>query len=136
MVYIFPQIDGLGHSSTSKRYGIKSLLEAEAYLENDYLRDHLYEITRALIDQDESLLDVFGRIDSIKVCSCMTLFNLVSPDDVFAEVLEKFYDNTVCQRTLEIVGKELSSYKGDSAFERNGIYTQEKAFFESGSDEC
>ena len=133
--YIFPQIDGLGHSSTSKRYGIKSLLEAKAYLENDYLRNHLYEITKALIDQDESLLDVLGRIDAIKVCSCMTLFNLVSHDDVFARVLEKYNKGMECEGTLEIVKKELTYYNEDSAFERNGIHTQEKAFFESGSDE-
>ena len=32
MWYIFPQFDGLGFSSTSKRYAIKNLAEAEAYL--------------------------------------------------------------------------------------------------------
>lgn len=133
--YIFPQIDGMGHSSTSQYYAIKSLLEAKAYWENDYLRDHLYEITKALLKQNGSASDIFGGLDAMKVRSCMTLFNIVSPDDVFTEVLEKFYDNTVCQHTLEIVEKELASYEGDSAFERNGIHTRKKAFFESGSYE-
>ena len=32
MWYIFPQFDGLGFSSTSRQYSIKSLAEAEAYL--------------------------------------------------------------------------------------------------------
>jgi hypothetical protein len=32
MWYIFPQIAGLGSSSTSKRYAIRSAAEAEAYL--------------------------------------------------------------------------------------------------------
>jgi len=34
MWYIFPQIDGLAFSSTSKRYAIKSLEEAKAYLDH------------------------------------------------------------------------------------------------------
>ena len=32
MWYVFPQIDGLGFSSMSRRYSIKSLDEARAYL--------------------------------------------------------------------------------------------------------
>lgn len=104
--FIFPQMDGMGHSSTSKRYGIKSLEEAKAYLENNHLRNHLYEITNALLEQEGSTQNIFGGLDAKKVCSCMTLFDLVSPNDVFAKVLAKFYNNKVCQRTLEIVGKD------------------------------
>lgn len=133
--YIFPQIHGLGHSSTSQKYSIKSLLEARAYLEDNKLRDRLYEITHALLDQDNSARDIFGGLDAMKVCSCMTLFDIVSPDDIFAEVIEKFFDNTRCGRTLEIIQKEQEYYKADSAFERNGIHAPEKAFLEAGSEE-
>jgi len=34
MWYVFPQIDGLAFSATSKRYAIKSLAEAKAYLDH------------------------------------------------------------------------------------------------------
>ena len=37
MWYVFPQIHGLGHSSTSQKFSIKSLLEALAYLRHDTL---------------------------------------------------------------------------------------------------
>src|SRR5437763_15738821 len=39
--YIFPQVDGLGSSPTSKRYAIRSLAEAEAYLGHPVLGPRL-----------------------------------------------------------------------------------------------
>lgn len=101
--YIFPQIAGLGYSSKSRYYGISSLEEATAYLENETLRNRLYEITNALMEQEGSAEEIFGGIDAIKVRSCMTLFDLVSPDDVFSKVLEKFYEGSKCERTISIV---------------------------------
>lgn len=101
--YVFPQIVGLGYSSKSRYYGISSLEEAKEYLENDTLRNRLYEITNALMEQDGSAEEILGGIDAVKVRSCMTLFDLVSPDDVFSKVLEKFYGGSRCERTLSIV---------------------------------
>lgn len=101
--YVFPQIVGLGYSSKSRYYGISSLEEATAYLENETLRNRLYEITNALMEQEGSAEEIFGGIDAIKVRSCMTLFDLVSPDDVFSKVLEKFYEGSKCERTISIV---------------------------------
>ena len=49
MWYIFPQIDGLGTSSTSKYYGIKNIEEAKAYIDYDYLYNHLIEICIELL---------------------------------------------------------------------------------------
>lgn len=101
--FVFPQIAGLGRSSNSAFYGISSLLEAKAYLENETLLARLYEITNALLEQEDTAERIFGGLDAMKVCSCMTLFDLVSPDDKFNEVLEKFYQGKRCQRTLAIV---------------------------------
>lgn len=101
--YVFPQIVGLGYSSKSRYYGIVSLEEAKEYLQNETLRNRLYEITNALMEQEGSAEEIFGGIDAIKVRSCMTLFDLVSPDDVFSKVLEKFYEGSKCERTISIV---------------------------------
>lgn len=101
--YVFPQIVGLGYSSKSRYYGITSLEEAKEYLEDETLRNRLYEITNALMEQEGSAEEIFGGIDAIKVRSCMTLFDLVSPDDVFSKVLEKFYEGSKCERTISIV---------------------------------
>jgi len=111
--YIFPQIAGLGHSSTSKYYGILSLTEAKAYLEDELLGSRLYEITSALLEQNDSAQNIFGGLDAMKVCSCMTLFDLVSPNDVFAKALDKFYNGQRCKRTLAIVKDELDTISVD-----------------------
>lgn len=131
MWYIFPQVQGLGHSSMSQRYSIKSLLEAKAFLEDDTLGKRLYETMRALPVYGDAE-DIFGVLDAMKLRSCLTLFDLVSPDDIFSDFLENYFNKVRCQKTLKIVASELSYYKEDNAFQRNGIHEPARAFFESG----
>lgn len=38
--------------------------------------------------------------------SCMTLFDAIFPNDVYAEVLESFYDGVRCKRTLQMLKEE------------------------------
>ena len=110
--YIFPQMAGLGHSHNSNYYGIKSLLEAKAYLEEETLRKRLYEITNALYNQDCSDPEsIFGGIDAMKVCSCMTLFDYLSPNDIFGEVLDVFYNGDRGGRTLRVIDQQKSKEK-------------------------
>jgi len=105
MWYIFPQIAGLGHSWMAKQYEIVSLDEAKAYMENAYLRNNLIEISQALLEcGNDDIADIMGFPDHLKLCSCMTLFELVAPEEkVFGEVLDKFFDGRRDRRTLELV---------------------------------
>ena len=104
--YVFPQMRGLGRSSMAERYGIASLEEAKAYLEEPTLRARLYEISRALLEHSgKSAREILGGIDALKVRSCMTLFDVVSPNDVFNDVLTAFYEGKQCKRTLEMIGE-------------------------------
>ena len=48
--YIFPQMKGLGHSGFSNYYGITSLLEAKAYLENLKLGSRLRLAVKAMTE--------------------------------------------------------------------------------------
>lgn len=112
--YIFPQIAGLGQSCTSKFYGIQSLSEAKAYLENELLRNRLLEITSALLEQNDSAQNIFGGLDAMKVCSSMTLFDLIAPNNIFEKVLDKFYDGKKCKRTLSILKDEISTISNES----------------------
>jgi len=76
MWFIFPQLAGLGHSATAQYYGLRSLEEAQAYLEHPVLGEHLRTCTRIVIDtQAPSLRHIFGMPDDLKFCSCMTLFS-------------------------------------------------------------
>lgn len=103
--YIFPQIKGLGHSYNSEYYGISSIDEARAYLEHPVLGQRLREITQALLDCcNSSVCDMFGFPDDLKVKSCMTLFDLVAPNDIFNSVLEKYYEGKRCEKTIWRLG--------------------------------
>ena len=61
MWFIFPQFDGLGSSATSRRYAIKSVAEAEAYLQHPVLGPRLVECCQAAIDVNGlSAFEIFG----------------------------------------------------------------------------
>ena len=101
MWYIFPQLRGLGHSSMSDYYGISGVEEAKAYLENPILNQRLREVIEAILGlETNDAKEVFGGIDSLKLKSSMTLFDLASPNDVFDRVLSKFFEDKRCNRTL------------------------------------
>ena len=133
MLYVFPQIHGLGHSSTSQKFSIKSLLEALAYLRHDTLGERLYEVMNALPVHGDAE-EIFGKLDAMKLRSCLTLFDLVSPDEIFADFLENYFNKERCQKTLQIVSSELFYYKGDDAFRRNGIQSEVPRAFLEGID--
>lgn len=106
MWYIFPQYDGLGFSSTSKHYAIKSVAEAEAYLSHPVLGPRLRECAQAALRvEDRSATQVFGSPDDLKLRSCATLFAAVSPPgSVFEELLDKHFDGAPDQKTLRLMG--------------------------------
>jgi len=103
--YVFPQIKGLGHSYNSEFYGIGSKDEAKAYLEHVELGKRLREITKVLLDcSNPSAYNILGFPDVLKVQSCMTLFDLVSPNDIFNDVLDKYYEGKRCEKTIRRLG--------------------------------
>lgn len=104
MWYIFPQIKGLGRSSTASFYGIDGLEEARDYMENKYLRNNLVNISSKLLELNtNNPKDIFGSIDSKKLKSSMTLFEMVSENEVFSQVLEKYFDGERDELTLDLV---------------------------------
>ena len=102
----FPQIKGLGRSPMSEFHWIVSKDEAKAYLDDEILEARLKEICEELLKHsDKSAEDILGRIDAMKLKSSMTLFDNVSPDDVFDKVLEVFFMDRRDRRTLEMIKK-------------------------------
>src|SRR5262245_38020875 len=80
MWYLLPQFDGLGFSSTSQRYSIKSIAEAEAYMKHPLLGPRLLECCEAVLGvAGRSAFEIFGSPDAMKLKSCATLFACVSP---------------------------------------------------------
>ena len=73
----------------------------QVFLNHPILGERLRVITKALLTHtDMDVVDIFGEIDAMKVCSCMTLFDAVSPDDVFQKVLDGFYKGQYDLKTL------------------------------------
>ena len=105
MWYVLPQIDGLGYSATSKRYAIRSLAEAKAYLNHPVLGPRLIECAQAVNDvESRTATAIFGSPDDMKLKSCATLFVCVSPrGSVFERLLEKYYRGERDDRTLRLL---------------------------------
>ena len=106
MWYIFPQIAGLGQSSTARYYSIRDLEEAREYYAHPVLGQRLREISGVLLElRDSDPVAVFGGIDSMKLKSSMTLFAVAAPDDpLFRQVLDKYYGGEQDALTLRILG--------------------------------
>ena len=106
MWYIFPQIAGLGQSSTARYYSIRDLEEAREYYAHPVLGQRLREISGVLLElRGSDPLAVFGGIDSMKLKSSMTLFAVAAPDDpLFQQVLDKYYGGEQDALTLRILG--------------------------------
>ncbi len=105
MWFIFPQIDGLGHSPTTKLYSIKSMEEAQQYLNHSILGTRLLECTEAVLaTEGRSVSEIFGYPDDLKLKSCMTLFAAVAdPGSVFDRVLDKYFHGQRDDRTLQLI---------------------------------
>lgn len=116
--YIFPQIKGLGHSYNSELFGISSKEEAKAYLDHPVLGQRLREITQAFLECNKTADDILGYPDVLKVRSCMTLFDLVSPNDIFNDVLYKFYEGQRCDKTIWRLGFHDDKLKHQIKFSR------------------
>jgi uncharacterized protein (DUF1810 family) len=108
MWYIFPQLDGLAFSSTSRLYSIKSIEEAKAYLRHPVLGPRLLECAEAVLRvEGRSATEIFGSPDDLKLRSCATLFACVlPPGSVFDRLLGKYYGGGRDGRTLRLLGIE------------------------------
>ena len=114
--FIFPQLRGLGHSPMSENYSIQSLDEARAYPANSILKERLVEISSVLLKHAKGSLfrktktaeQILGYTDALKVRSCMTLFDIIEPNAIFAQVLDAFYNgerDSLTQLLLESYNK-------------------------------
>jgi uncharacterized protein (DUF1810 family) len=105
MWFIFPQLDGLGKSSTSRFYAIRSAEEAKAYLEHPVLGQRLKQCCEALLACGETDVGtIFGSPDDLKLRSCLTLFRSVAaPGSIFERVLERFFQGEPDRQTEELL---------------------------------
>lgn len=102
MWYVFPQLDGLGHSAMAERYALAGVDEARAYLAHPLLGPRLQACVTALLrHSDKSAREVLGSPDHLKLRSCLTLFARAAPENpLFQLALVQFYDGEPDALTL------------------------------------
>jgi uncharacterized protein (DUF1810 family) len=104
--FIFPQLKGLGRSSTALHYGLASLAEAQAYWHHPVLGPRLKDGCMLLLTAQEgrSALQIFGSIDALKLRSCLTLFERAAPNEpLFGQLIHKFYGGERDAATLALL---------------------------------
>jgi len=102
MWFVFPQIVGLGEGDISRRYAIRSLDEARAYLHHPLLGDRLRECVQLVLASvaGSTAEAIFGSTDARKLRSSMTLFHRAAPDEpLFSQALDRFFGGMVDEAT-------------------------------------
>ncbi len=125
--YVFPQLQGLGTSSTSKTYAIADLEEACAYLQNDQLFKNYFMVTTEVEKQLKTIpLDQLmnGTTDAKKLISSLTLFQLAAQQlamenhanqDQYIELSQK------CQNILDKVDICLATLDKIKEFNKSSV---------------
>ena len=105
MWYIFPQLDGLGHSATAKYYALKNLAEATAYLQHPVLGQRLIDCCHALLTvQNKTISSILVFPDDSKLHSSATLFaQLPHTNPVFQQILDQYYAGKPDAKTLQLL---------------------------------
>jgi uncharacterized protein (DUF1810 family) len=108
MWFIFPQLAGLGRSTTAQRYAIRDLDHARHYLADPILGERLrYAIRLMMQCTGKSAFEILGSPDDLKFRSCLTLFRQAASDrvdrELFTEALNQFYHGEADARTLALL---------------------------------
>lgn len=107
MWFVFPQLRGLGRSETARFYGLAGLDEARAYRAHPLLGPRLREACGLLaaLPPTFGAEQVLGPVDALKLCSCLTVFECVAPDEaLFGALLDRWYDGRRDAATRGMVG--------------------------------
>lgn len=110
MWFIFPQVAGLGSSAMARLYAIRSIEEAQAYLNHPLLGARYRECVVVLQDLVGTTAEaVFGSVDAAKLRSSLTLFAEAAPGDpLLGAALERWFNGEKDDRTLTILSRSRS----------------------------
>lgn len=105
MWFVFPQVAGLGRSSTAQHYALDGVAQARDYLGDAVLGPRLLECALALTALDgRDPVAVLGETDAQKLRSSMTLFLHAAehPEEqaIFRAVLDQYFGGTQDPQTL------------------------------------
>ncbi len=93
MWFVFPQLKGLGRSSTSHFYGISGISEAIEYVKHPILWERYNACLNAVLQSGvNNPVKIFGHTDSQKFLSSLTLFSYADKNnELINKSIQKFY---------------------------------------------
>ncbi|HJD85832.1 DUF1810 domain-containing protein [Empedobacter stercoris] len=106
MVFMFPQLAGLGSSDSSLEFSISSKEEARAFVKDEELWENYLEVLSVLLMRHKGVIPqlIFGKNDAMKLKSSLTLFNFIAPKEkIIKDVLKFFYADQTDKKTLSIL---------------------------------
>ena len=112
MWFFFPQLRGIGASQLATYFGLSDPREAANYWDDDVLGSRLRSCAAMLLDLPAATQAemVFGKVDAMKLRSCMTLFENVSyADELVVQILDRYFHGERCPLTLEIIRNSRSA---------------------------
>lgn len=99
--YVLPIMRGEFGCKKEDLYGISSPEEATTYINNPILNTHLREMTQDLLSYKGNQWNIFSKSFIFK---SMTLFDAISPNDIYAQVLDKYFSSDWnAERTLDLL---------------------------------
>jgi uncharacterized protein (DUF1810 family) len=107
--FVFPQLAGLGRSSTARYYALRDAEEAGDYLRDEVLCARFSEATETVADRlarGAILRELMGgEVDALKLVSSLTLFECVAAeqaanDEAMARIA------SLCGRVLSVAGQQ------------------------------
>jgi uncharacterized protein (DUF1810 family) len=116
MWFVFPQLP-FGQSDMARRYAIRSLAEARAYLAHPVLGPRLVECTE-LVNRVEgrSAHAIFGSPDDMKFHSSLSLFARARPEEpAFRAALETYFGGVPDPRTEAALARGAGTAAGGPA---------------------
>lgn len=105
MWFVFPQLAALGRSTTARHYGLSGLAEAQAYLAHPVLGPRLADCCATLLHlKGRTAEQVFGAVDTLKLRSCLTLFDTAAPGQaIFRQCLQHYFAGKADELTLRLL---------------------------------
>ena len=114
MWFIFPQLAGLGRSSTARHFALSGAAEALAYLIHPCLGERLMNCTEAVLAQEDAATasSIFDTPDDLKFHSSMTLFSAVAETagldaERFRSAIRRFYNGKPDVLTIDLLKQGL-----------------------------
>ena len=104
---MFPQIAGLGHSETARRFAIADVEEACDFLERPLLGPRLTQCVEHMLAWSDKLSPeaILGSLDALKFRSSMTLFEAVGGGPCFGRALDALCQSRRDEATLRLLAR-------------------------------